>query len=137
MRTILAALTLASLTLVNPAAAADPKPGEYGVVCFDPAIGKLKGVRVILSGPSASPTVVLQYCDGGCSGHRTTSSSLTGQDLKFEIANNADAEQTARFSGRFRSNALDLKSHTEAFSFKEGRLRLNERCPKDTVKADP
>lgn len=132
------ALALALITLAAlPAHAAGPHDGVYGVVCFDPSKGEMKGSRVILSGAPAKPEVVFQHCTGGCSVHRTVSATLAGDDLAFEIASRSDDTKRASFSGRFRAGALNLEGHTDSYGFNRQRLTKTQRCPRDTVLADP
>jgi len=114
-----------------------PPSGEYGVICFDPAKGSMKGTRVVLSGPAEDPTILFQHCENGCSRHRTGASSLKGDVLDFEIVNSTKETQTARFTGGFRGKVLNLRGLNPDFPFKSGRLRKDQACPRDTVKADP
>jgi hypothetical protein len=129
------ALAFAALALAaTPALAGE---ATYGVVCFDPSNGELRGTRVVLSQESGKPIVLFQHCAPGCTRHKTMSASLIGQTLQFEIASLAKETERARFSGRIRGAALSLEGHTPTYNFKRAILRKNQRCPKDTVLADP
>ena len=114
-----------------------PQAGTYGAVCFDPAKGDLNGTRVVLSGTEAAPEVLFQHCAPSCTRHRTVSASLNRDRLEFEIASLAKEDQRAKFSGRVNGKAMTLDGLTPSYGFKRATLRINQRCPKDTVLADP
>ena len=123
--------------LLLAALLAFPQAGTYGVVCFDPSTGELNGTRVILSGEASAPEVLFQHCAPGCTRHKTVSATLDDGRLEFEIASLAKEDQRAKFSGRVRGATLTLEGHTRTYNFKRATLRKNQRCPKDTVLADP
>ena len=96
----------------------------------------MKGTRVVLTGAEGPDGVIFQHCSGGCSAHRTTAAKMEDGQLSFEIVSRARETESAQFTGRLKGSVLELKGVTSAFPFKSARLRKNQACPRDAVKAD-